>query len=70
MASGTTLVIYEFIKLHIKEHTYPPTLREIGQGCYLSTASVARHLALLEKEGRISREPGRARGITLLNGDA
>lgn len=65
--STTTEMVYEFIQKFIKEHTYPPTIREIGQGCYISTSAVSRHLDHLERRGKISREFGRARGITLLN---
>lgn len=67
MAKGTTQAVYLFVKDYIKQHTHPPTLREIGEGCYLSTSGVTRHLERLEWEGKIRREPGRARGITMLN---
>jgi repressor LexA len=62
----TTGKVYLFIKDYIKKHTYPPTLREIGEGCHLTTSAVTRYLHKLELEGRIIREEGRARGITLL----
>jgi repressor LexA len=65
----TTGKVYLFIKDYIKKHTYPPTLREIGEGCFLGTTSVTRHLHKLELEGRIIREEGRSRGITLLELD-
>jgi len=67
VAKGTTQAVYVFIKDYIKKHTYPPSLREIGEGVYLSTAAVTRHLERLEVEGKLFREPGRARGITLSN---
>jgi SOS-response transcriptional repressor LexA len=57
--------VYLFLKDYIRKHTYPPTLREIGQGCFLSVSAVTRHLDRLEGQGKIKREPGRARGITL-----
>jgi repressor LexA len=69
VAKDTTQTIYLFVKDYIKKHTYPPSLREIGEGCYLSTAAVTRHLERLEVEGKLFREPGRARGITLTNDD-
>jgi repressor LexA len=65
----TTRKVYVFIKDYIKKHTYPPTVREIGEGCYLSTSAVTRHLHKLELEGRILRGEGRSRGITLLEPD-
>ena len=69
IAKGTTQTVYIFIKAYISKHTYPPTLREIGEGCFLSTSAVTRHLAHLEGEGKIVREEGRARGITLIEDD-
>ncbi len=69
MPSTTTQTVYKFIKAYLKEHKYPPTLREIGAGCYLSVAAVTRHLERLEWEGRLTREPGHARSITLIDDD-
>lgn len=69
MATGTTLRVYLYVKSYIKKHTHPPTLREIGEGCFLSTSAVTRHLERLQGEGKLIREPGRARGITLVNDD-
>jgi len=65
----TTQVVYLFLKDYIKQHTYPPSLREIAEGCYLSVAGVLRHLDHLEWEGKLRREPARARGITLVDED-
>lgn len=69
MAKGTTQSVYKFIKEYVKIHTHPPTLREIAEGCYLSPSAVTRHLDRLEGEGKLIREPGRARGITLTDDD-
>ncbi len=66
MTQSVTDVVYDFIKDYIQEHAYPPTLREIARGCYISTSGVTRHLDRLEQKGKIYREPGRARGIRLL----
>ena len=65
----TTERVYLFIKDYIKKHTHPPTLREIGEGCFLSTSAVTRHLDRLEGQGKLFREPGHARGITLTYDD-
>lgn len=62
---GLEAEIYQFIRQHIKEHTHPPTLREIAVHCFLSVSNVLRYLDRLEMRGYIVREPGRARGITL-----
>lgn len=66
MKYSVTDAVYTFIKTYIHEHAYPPTLREIAGGCYISTSAVTRHLDRLEQKGKIYREPGRARGIRLL----
>jgi SOS-response transcriptional repressor LexA len=63
----TTRYVYIFIKKYIEDHTHPPTLREIGEGCFMSPSSVLRHLDKLEKEGMLFREEGKARGITLVD---
>lgn len=69
MAKGVTQSVYVFIKDYVKKHTHPPTLREIAEGCYLSPSAVVRHLERLEGEGKLFREPGRPRGITLVDND-
>ncbi len=66
-SAATTQSVYLFIKRYIREHTHPPTIREIAEGCFLSNAGVVRHLNHLEDTGRLIREPGRARGITLVD---
>lgn len=58
--------ILQFICTYDAEHSYPPSVREIAKACYLSPSSVLQYLYKLEVQGWISREPGRARGITIL----
>jgi repressor LexA len=65
----TTREVFQFIQKYTQQHTHPPTIREIAEGCFLSTSSVTRHLDRLEEQGRLSREVGKARGITLLKQD-
>lgn len=59
--------VYEFIKAYIREHTYPPTLKEIGKGCYMSRTNATRYVDILQAKGRIARNPKLSRGITLLD---
>jgi repressor LexA len=68
MAYESTEAVYQFLKDFIRNHNFPPTVREIGEGCYLSRSTVTRHLDRLEAMGRIERQPGKARGITLKDG--
>jgi repressor LexA len=62
---AVTESVYNFVKAYIRQHTYPPTLREIADGCYLTPMAVTRHLERLEGEGKLKRAPGIPRGITL-----
>jgi len=58
--------IYTFIRKFYREHDYAPTVRDILRGCGLSsTAVVQHHLNVLEKEGRIHRDPQVFRSIRL-----
>jgi repressor LexA len=64
--SKTRELIYTFIRKFYREHDYAPTVRDILRGCRLSsTAVVQHHLNVLEKEGRIQRDPEVFRSIRL-----
>jgi repressor LexA len=58
--------ILHFIHEFIDERGYSPTVRDILKGCEISsTAVVQYHLDVLEKEGRIHRDPEIFRSIRL-----
>ena len=58
--------IYEFIRTTIAGNGIPPSMREIGEKFGIrSTNGVEGHLAALEKSGRIVRERGKSRGLSL-----
>ena len=58
--------ILQFIHGFIDERGYSPTVRDILKGCEISsTAVVQYHLDVLEKEGRIHRDPEIFRSIRL-----
>ncbi len=59
--------VYAFIRAYMREHSHPPTLREIGANLHMSYPNVIRYLDKLEAHGRITRRPGKSRGITLLD---
>lgn len=61
--------ILDFLRGHVSEYGYPPTLREIAGRFGLSgpRASV-KHLDALERKGHIRRSPGSSRGIDILPG--
>jgi SOS-response transcriptional repressor LexA len=57
--------VYQFIVIYLDEHGYPPTMREMAEGCYINVAYVVRYLDLLEAQGRLTREAGKARSVRL-----
>jgi len=59
--------VYHFLLDHLAEHTFQPSVRDIGRQCRIaSTKSVTDVLASLEAKGYIEREPGRSRGVKLI----
>lgn len=59
--------VYHFLLDHLAEHTFQPSVRDIGRHCRIaSTKSVTDVLASLEAKGYLEREPGRSRGVKLI----
>lgn len=59
--------ILKFIEDFIETHSYPPTVREIGQGVNLtSSSSVYAQLNKLETKGYIKKNAVKSRGISLV----
>ena len=65
----TTDQIFSFICEFRATHGYPPSQEEIAQACYRSRPVIVRHLDRLVMQGKIRREPGKARGIQLVETD-
>lgn len=64
--SKTRERILRYIRVFFDERGYAPTVRDILKGCNLSsTAVVQHHLNVLEREGRIHRDPQVFRSIQL-----
>ena len=62
-------LILEYIADFLDEHQYPPTVRDIQYGCYISSTSVVDYnLRILQREGHLVRQPDVSRGIELLDG--
>ncbi|MCX6511536.1 MAG: transcriptional repressor LexA, partial [Actinobacteria bacterium] len=56
--------ILEFIADSLRAQGYPPSVREIGEAVGLaSSASVHSHLALLQREGYLLKDPTKPRAI-------
>ena len=63
--------ILEFLRIHSRNHAYPPTVREIGQAVGLSSSStVQNHLNALEQKGHIRRDPTKSRTVEVVGEDA
>ena len=59
--------ILAFLRGFFTDHHYPPSVRDIVEGCKLSSTSVADYnLKILEREGYIRRDRERARTISLI----
>ena len=62
--------IYDYICAYTKEHSYPPSVREIGTAVGLASPStVHTHLKVLEREGYITRDSNKPRTIEIVGGD-
>jgi repressor LexA len=59
--------VYDYLVDYLREHTYQPSVREIGgQFGIKSTKTVAAHLQSLADKGWVERDPSRSRGVRLL----
>lgn len=59
--------LYEFLIDFLAEHTYQPSVREIGRALRIpSTKSVADLLDALAAKGYVRKHPGRSRGLALV----
>ena len=66
LSSKQKSILY-YIQRLLRENTYPPTIRDIVDGCGISSTSVADYnLEILEKKGYIRRHREISRGIELL----
>lgn len=64
--SGKRREILDFIGQCLRERGYPPSVREIGAAVGLaSSATVHSHLAVLQKEGFLIKDPTKPRAITV-----
>jgi repressor LexA len=58
--------ILEFIQLYLEEHSYPPTIREIGKAVGIPSTSVVKYnLERLQEKGHIERSEEVSRGLRL-----
>ena len=59
--------IWQFLVEYTDGHSYPPTVREIGEAVGLASPStVHAHLANLERAGMLKRDPSKPRALDLI----
>jgi repressor LexA len=59
----------EFIRAYLSEHSYPPTIREIGKAVGIPSTSVVKYnLERLQEKGFIERSGEVSRGLKLKDG--
>jgi len=59
--------IWNYLVEYVDRHGYPPTVREIGERVGLASPStVHAHLANLEREGMLRRDPTKPRALELI----
>ncbi len=59
--------VLSFIETHIREHGFPPTIREIGRHLNIkSTNGVSDHLNALQKKGFLTRAGGKSRTLQVV----
>jgi repressor LexA len=64
--TGRQAAIVDAVTVHIRDHGYPPTVREIGTAIGMrSTSGVAWHLERLVARGHLVRTEGKARTLAL-----
>jgi len=62
--TGKRQEILECIAVSLRERGYPPSVREIGEAVGLTSSStVHAHLAVLQREGYLRRDPTKPRAI-------
>ena len=64
--TGKRREILDFIALQVRERGYPPSVREIGEAVGLTSSStVHAHLATLQRQGFLQRDPTKPRAIVV-----
>lgn len=59
--------VLSFIEAHLRQHGFPPTIREIGRHLGIkSTNGVNDHLNALQKKGFLTREGGKSRTLQVV----
>jgi repressor LexA len=67
--SDRQIRMLQFIRSYLEEHSYPPTIREIGKAVGIPSTSVVKYnLERLQEKGYIERSEEVSRGLKLIDG--
>jgi repressor LexA len=70
LLTGRQREIIDYLSEYVREHGYPPTVREIGEAVGLASPStVHAHLANLERAGLLKRDPTKPRALEIVGRD-
>jgi repressor LexA len=58
--------IFDFVRAFVRERSYPPSVREIGDHFHIYPRAVFDHLKALEKKGYLKRRASMSRGLEIL----
>jgi repressor LexA len=61
--------VLTFISNYVKEHTYPPTIREIAEKFDISVKGAHDHVTALKKKGRLRGEDKRSRTMEVVKAE-
>jgi SOS-response transcriptional repressor LexA len=64
-----TEAVYTFIRDYLQREGYPPSLRDIADGCGIGLTTANYHLHRLMELGLIRRASGQARSIRLVENE-
>ncbi|GAA1401858.1 hypothetical protein GCM10009613_60890 [Pseudonocardia kongjuensis] len=69
LLSRVQRLVLDFIREHVRDHGYPPTIRQIGaRAGVTSTSSVSHQIKQLELKGYLERDPFRQRALRVVGG--
>jgi len=67
--TGRQKQILDFITSYVREHGFPPTVREVAAAFgYRSVKAAQDHMRALERKGALRRRAGAARGLKIARG--
>ena len=62
--------VLDLIRAHVIEYGYPPSIGDLAKATRSGRATIHGRLRQLHNDGRITITPGRARAITINEGES